>query len=40
MDEPFQGWAPEIQILTENDLKKIERQEERQQRYKNRGNRR
>ena len=30
MDEPFQGWAPDIQILNENDLKKIEKQEERQ----------
>jgi len=29
MDEPFQGWAPDIQILNENELKKIERQEER-----------
>lgn len=40
MDEPFQGWAPDIQILNENDLKKIEKQEERQQRYRNRGQRR
>jgi len=40
MDEPFHGWAPEIQLLSENDLKKIEKQEERQQRYKNRGQRR
>lgn len=30
MDEPFSGWAPDIQILNENDLKKIEKQEERQ----------
>ena len=37
MDEPFQGWAPDIQILNESDLKKIEKQEERQQRYRNRG---
>ena len=40
MDEPFAGWAPDIQLLSENDLKKIEKQEERQQRYKNRGQRR
>jgi hypothetical protein len=39
MEEPFQGWAPDIQILNENDLKKIEKQEERQQRYRNRGRR-
>ena len=39
MDEPFQGWAPDIQVLNENDLKKIEKQEERQQRYRNRGRR-
>lgn len=37
MDEPFQGWAPDIQILNEGELKKIEKQEERQQRYRNRG---
>ena len=37
MDEPFSGWAPDIQVLNENDLKKIEKQEERQQRYRNRG---
>ena len=30
IDEPFQGWAPDIQILNEGDLKKIEKQEERQ----------
>ena len=24
MDEPFCGWAPDIQLLSENDLKKIE----------------
>lgn len=40
MDEPFNGWAPEIQLLSEGDLKKIEKQEERQNRYKNRGQRR
>lgn len=27
--EDFYGWAPEIQVLTENDMKKLERQEER-----------
>ena len=40
MDEPFQGWAPDIQMLNEAELKKIEKQEERQQRYRNRGQRR
>jgi len=25
MEEPFSGWAPDIQILNENDLKKIEK---------------
>lgn len=25
MDEPFCGWAPEIQVLGENDLRKIEK---------------
>lgn len=29
IDEPFVGWAPDIQVLTENDLRKIEKQEER-----------
>lgn len=29
IDEPFSGWAPEIQVLTENDIRKIEKQEER-----------
>lgn len=38
--EDFYGWAPVIELLTEADLKKLERQEERQQRYKNRGQRR
>ena len=32
-EEQFYGWAPEVQILTENDLKKIEKQEERKARY-------
>jgi hypothetical protein len=33
IDEPFNGWAPDVQILTEADLKKIEKQEERKARY-------
>ncbi|CDW89370.1 swi snf-related matrix-associated actin-dependent regulator of [Stylonychia lemnae] len=33
IDEPFNGWAPDVQILTESDLKKIEKQEERKARY-------
>jgi len=33
LDEPYNGWAPDVQILTENDLKKIEKQEERKARY-------
>lgn len=32
-EDQFYGWAPDVQILTENDLKKIEKQEERKARY-------
>ena len=36
IDEPFNGWAPDVQILSEGDLKKIEKQEERKARYEKR----
>jgi hypothetical protein len=39
-EEQFQGWSPELVVLSEADLKKMEKQEERQQRYRNRGQRR
>jgi len=32
-EEVYYGWAPDVQILTETDLKKIEKQEERKARY-------
>ena len=32
-EDQFYGWSPDVQILTENDLKKIEKQEERKARY-------
>jgi hypothetical protein len=32
-DDQLYGWAPDVQILTESDLKKIEKQEERKARY-------
>lgn len=35
-DEVRFGWAPEIQIIDDSDLKKLEKQEEREQRYKKR----
>ena len=35
-EEQFYGWAPEVQVLTENDLRKIEKQEERKARYEKR----
>jgi len=35
-DDTFVGWTPDVQMLTENDLKKIEKQEERESRVKRR----
>jgi len=35
-EETFYGWGPDVQILTEGDLKKIEKQEERKARYEKR----
>jgi hypothetical protein len=35
-EEEFSGWAPDIQIVDDNELKKIEKQEERDARYKKR----
>jgi len=40
MEEPFGGWAPEIKELNEVEMKKLEKQEDRQNRYKNRPNNR
>jgi hypothetical protein len=38
-DQAFSGWGPEVQILTENDLKRIEKQEVRENRYRKRNTR-
>lgn len=35
-DQAFYGWGPDVQILTENDLRKIEKQEVRENRYRKR----
>lgn len=29
LDDQFYGWAPDIQVLSDSDLKKLEKQEER-----------
>ena len=33
-DSNFTGWGPEVQILSEADLKRIEKQEDRESRYR------
>ena len=35
-EDPFYGWAPDVVMLNESDLRKIEKQEERKARYEKR----
>lgn len=35
-EDEFQGWGPEVQIIDESELKKIEKQEDRESRYRKR----
>ena len=35
-EDEFKGWAPDVQIIDEAELKKLEKQEERESRYRKR----